>query len=191
MDFCTKFYRFNTKPDTPIPWIFHQTLLATPMFLAAATVNESQFPIAPLEAALKRHSRSTWNFWLPFLFNSKVVCLPMMFGVVQCIFVWILRILVAATITWSVFCSSCLWVFDCDHQCYPGKRKRRNPLTEPFCRDYASFWHMKHTNSNETVSLQTPRSPTPKWHTQAISYTCHQNMNENTGYTQRFCFFLL
>ena len=38
----------------------------------------------------------------------------------------------------------------------------------------------------KTYWRQTPRSPTPKEHTQTISYTCHQRRNENTGCTQGF-----
>ena len=72
-------------------------------------------------------------------FTSKVMCLQMMRGVLQCFFVWsifMFCLVLSLVYILYIFCSSCVWVFDCVHQSVLSWEKmRRDPSTNTICTE--------------------------------------------------------
>jgi hypothetical protein len=101
----------------------------------AAIVSESQFPIGwrrpwgdtrDLNGILQHHRLF---YFKSNVFANDAGCLAMFFCLEH---IYVLF----GTITWYIFCSSCVWVFDCVHQSVLSWEKmRRDPSTNTICTE--------------------------------------------------------
>lgn len=134
----------------------------------AAIVNESQFPIGwrrpwgdtrDLNGILQHHR--LFYFKIYNVFANDAWCLAMFFCLDH---IYVLF----GTITWYIFCSSCVWVFDCV-QC-PSvslileKNASRSIDQHNLHRNHALLWHIQTQRSNQTIIFVVCRlSSYPFW----------------------------